>query len=91
MILDFHSLSPAVVPHFKGGEGEAQVCTAVSDGMGRILTLTLPVGSSIGLHTHTGNCEIIHALSISRFRSAAIFRFSSSMSKIGRASCRERV
>ena len=60
MILDFHSLSPAVVPHFKGGEGEAQVRTAVSDGMGRILTLTLPVGSSIGLHTHTGNCEIIH-------------------------------
>lgn len=42
MILDFHSLSPAVVPHFKGGEGEAQVRTAVSDGMGRILTLTLP-------------------------------------------------
>ena len=52
MILDFHSLSPAVVPHFKGGEGEAQVRTAVSDGMGRILTLTLPVGSSIGLHIH---------------------------------------
>ena len=63
MILDFHSLSPAVVPRFKGGEGEAQVRTAVSDGMGRILTLTLPVGSSIGLHTHTGNCEIIHVLS----------------------------
>lgn len=63
MILDFHSLSPAVVPHFKGGAGEAQVRTAVSDGMGRILTLTLPVGSSIGLHTHTGNCEIIYVLS----------------------------
>lgn len=63
MILDFHSLSPAVVPHFKGGEGEAQVRTAVSDGMGRILTLTLPAGSSIGLHTHTGNCEVIYVLS----------------------------
>ena len=85
MILDFHSLSPAVVPHFKGGEGEAQVRTAVSDGMGRILTLIQAVGfiiflvllqqlegnliyprvvgSSIGLHTHTGNCEIIHVLS----------------------------
>lgn len=63
MILDFHSLSPAVVPHFKGGEGEAQVRTAISDGMGRILTLTLPVGSSIGLHTHTGNCEVIYILS----------------------------
>ena len=37
--------------------------TAVQDGMGRILTLTLPVGSSIGLHTHEGNCEIIHVLS----------------------------
>ena len=61
MTLDFNSLSPTVVPHFKGGEGEAQVRTAVSDGMGRILTL--PVGSSIGLHTHTGNCEIIHVLS----------------------------
>ena len=36
---------------------------AVADGMGRILTLTLPAGSSIGLHTHTGNCEIIHVLS----------------------------
>lgn len=63
MTLDFHSLSPAVVPHFKGGEGEAQVRTAVSDGMGRILMLTLPVGSSIGLHTHTGNCEVIYVLS----------------------------
>ena len=63
MILDFNAMAANAVPHFKGGEGEAQVRTAVSDGMGRILTLTLPVGSSIGLHTHTGNCEVIYILS----------------------------
>ncbi len=63
MILDFDKAAAQVVPHFKGGAGEAQVRTAVQDGMGRILTLTLPAGSSIGLHTHEGNCEIIHVLS----------------------------
>ena len=63
MTLDFNAVEPTVVPHFKGGTGEAHVRTAVADGMGRILTLTLPAGSSIGLHTHTGNCEIIHVLS----------------------------
>ena len=63
MILDFNKPEAQVVPHFKGGAGEAQVRTAVQDGMGRILSLTLPAGSSIGLHTHEGNCEIIHVLS----------------------------
>ena len=63
MMLDFDKLDAQVVPHFKGGQGESHVRTAVQDGMGRILTLTLPAGSSIGLHTHQGNCEIIHVLS----------------------------
>ena len=63
MFLEFDKLAAQTVPHFKGGQGEALVRTAVQDGMGRILTLTLPVGSSIGLHTHQGNCEIIHVLS----------------------------
>ena len=63
MILRFDRLDAQTVPHFKGGTGEAHVRTAVQDGMGRILTLTLPVGASIGLHTHQGNCEIIHVLS----------------------------
>ena len=63
MLLDFDKMTAQTVPHFKGGQGEALVRTAVQDGMGRILTLTLPSGSSIGLHTHQGNCEIIHVLS----------------------------
>lgn len=62
MMLDFQAAEAAVVPHFKGGEGQAVVRKAVEDEMGRVLTLELPVGSSIGLHTHTGNCEIIHVL-----------------------------
>ena len=40
MTLDFNAVDPTVVPHFKGGTGEAHVRTAVADGMGRILTLT---------------------------------------------------
>ena len=63
MMLDFQAAEAAVVPHFKGGEGQAVVRKAVEDGMGKILTLELPAGSSIGLHTHQGNCEIIHVLS----------------------------
>lgn len=63
MTLDFETCCAATVPGFKGGKGEAQIRTAADDEMGRILTLTLPVGSSIGLHTHRGNCEIIHVLS----------------------------
>ena len=63
MMLDFQAAEAAVVPHFKGGEGRAVVRKAVEDEMGRVLTLELPAGSSIGLHTHTGNCEVIHVLS----------------------------
>lgn len=63
MTLDLRSIEPAVVPHFKGGAGEALVRTVFSDEMGRVVSLTLPVGASIGLHTHTGNCEVITVLS----------------------------
>ena len=63
MILDFHSLSPAVVPHFKGGEGETIVRKFDDPRMGAVVRITLPQGASIGLHTHSGNCEIVYVLS----------------------------
>ena len=63
MILDFNAMAANAVPHFKGGEGEAIVRKFDDPRMGAVVQLTLPVGSSIGLHTHTGNCEIIHVLS----------------------------
>ena len=40
MILDFHSLSPAVVPHFKGGEGVTYARMHV-DGLNRIMLVRL--------------------------------------------------
>ena len=45
MMLDFQAAEAAVVPHFKGGEGQAVVRKAVEDEMGRVLTLELPAGS----------------------------------------------
>ena len=63
MKLDFSVIPETVVPHFKGGEGEAHVRKYVDDRMGNVVQLTLPVGSSIGLHTHKGNCEVIYVMS----------------------------
>ena len=63
MILDFNTIPANAVPHFKGGEGEAIVRKFDDPRMGAVVRLTLPVGSSIGLHTHTGNCEVIYILS----------------------------
>lgn len=63
MILDFSAMTASTVPHFKGGEGEAIVRKFDDPRMGAVVHLTLPAGSSIGLHTHTGNCEIIYVLS----------------------------
>ena len=63
MILDFDTMAANAVPHFKGGEGQAIVRKFDDPRMGAVVHLTLPVGASIGLHTHTGNCEIIYVLS----------------------------
>lgn len=63
MILNFDTMAANAVPHFKGGEGQAIVRKFDAPRMGAVVHLTLPVGASIGLHTHTGNCEIIYVLS----------------------------
>jgi mannose-6-phosphate isomerase-like protein (cupin superfamily) len=62
MFLEFDRMEEKVVPHFKGGEGEAHICSHV-DEMGKIVRCTLPVGSSIGVHTHETNCEVVYILS----------------------------
>ena len=63
MKLDFQAIPETVVPHFKDGEGEAHIRKYNDPQMGSIVNITLPVGSSIGLHTHKGNCEIVYVLS----------------------------
>ena len=63
MILDFASMTANTVPGFKGGEGEAIVRKFDDPRMGAVVRITLPQGASIGLHTHSGNCEIVYVLS----------------------------
>ena len=63
MILDFNAMPANDVPHFKGGEGHVVIRKYDDPRMGAAVRLTVPAGCSIGLHTHTGNCEIIHVLS----------------------------
>ena len=63
MILDFASMAANTIPGFKGGDGEAIVCKFDDPRMGAVVRITLPQGASIGLHTHSGNCEIVYVLS----------------------------
>ena len=62
MLLNFDEMTPVPMEHFKGGVGTLQA-RPYDDGNCKVLQMTLPQGTSIGLHTHTGNCEIIHVLS----------------------------
>ena len=62
MLIDLDKTPETLLPHFYGGEGTARA-KMHADGLNRIMVGTLVPGASIGLHTHTGNCEIIHVLS----------------------------
>lgn len=62
MILDLMNTPEQTMPHFKGGEGTAYV-RMFFDGQNRIMLGRLPAGSTIGMHTHETNSEIMHVLS----------------------------
>ena len=59
----FDQMEDTVLKNFKGGEGEAIVRKFDVPRMGAVVRITLPQGASIGLHTHSGNCEIVYVLS----------------------------
>lgn len=63
MILDFSAMEGKPVASFKGGEGNVIVRKFDDERMGAVVCLTLPAGASIGLHTHSGNCEVVYVLS----------------------------
>ena len=63
MILDFYAMPANDVPPFKGGEGQVVIRKYDDPRRGAAVRLTVPAGCSIGLHTHTGNCELIYVLS----------------------------
>ena len=62
MLLDIFNMDPKPMAHFKGGEGEALVRMHADD-MGKVAQITLPVGASIGYHTHEDSYEVIYVLS----------------------------
>ena len=61
MKINFDEVENIVYPNFKDGEGEWHM-KAVTDGQHKCLLGMLPPGSSIGLHTHETNCEVIYVL-----------------------------
>lgn len=62
MIIDFKTLPFEEIPNFKGGDGVFRV-QMYWDGTTRIMHGILAPGSSIGLHKHEGNCEMLFMVS----------------------------
>ena len=62
MILDWTNIPEQAMPNFKGGEG-VTYARMFFDGKNRIMLGRLPAGSTIGMHTHETNSEIMHVLS----------------------------
>ena len=61
-MIDFTRISETALPSFKGGEGTFFARMA-GDSLCKILEGRLPVGATIGLHTHDASAEIIFFLS----------------------------
>ena len=62
MQVDFDSIQPETIEHFKGGEGSVTT-RAYVDGNNRIMRATVHPHSSIGWHQHSGNSEIVYVMS----------------------------
>ena len=58
----FDQVEEAVLSRFQGGEG-ALIARIQNDGLNKILHGTLHPGSTVGLHTHVTNSEIIYIIS----------------------------
>ena len=62
MIIDFENIDETRFPEFKGGKGE-YIAKRYGDESVKIMYGRLQPGSSIGIHTHETNSEIIYILS----------------------------
>ena len=62
MTINWAEIPEQAMRNFKGGDGIAWV-KMYSDGMNRMLMGRILPGSSIGMHTHDTNSEIMHVLS----------------------------
>lgn len=62
MKISFEEMQEKIMPEFKGGTGSMAV-KMYSDEAVKIMYNRLPAGSSVGLHIHEKNCEIVYILS----------------------------
>ncbi|NLL62875.1 MAG: cupin domain-containing protein [Ruminococcaceae bacterium] len=62
MIVNFDSIPEEKIENFVGGEGHV-LAKRYIDNAGKIMKLTLPIGSSVGLHVHADNQEIAYIIS----------------------------
>lgn len=62
MKISFEQMEETVLKQFKGGEGELRA-RMYTDSNAKIMRGLLAPGSSIGLHTHDTNSEMIYILS----------------------------
>lgn len=61
MILNFKEMEEKRLPEFRGGAGDT-IAKLWTDELGKIMYGRLEPGSSIGLHRHETNSEIIYIL-----------------------------
>jgi len=59
MIIDFSKMQEQKFEHFKGGQGEL-AAKIFSDGKNKFLLAKLEPGSTVGVHMHKMNSEIIY-------------------------------
>lgn len=62
MKIEFNKIDAERVEKLRGGVGDTFV-KAFDDSSNRIMRLSLPVGSSIGLHRHTNDSETVYIIS----------------------------
>lgn len=62
MVIDKNNIEEVTLQNFKGGNGPLLTRNYVDDKC-KIMFSTLPAGSTTGLHTHKGNCEVVYVLS----------------------------
>lgn len=62
MIIDPKNIEEVTLNGFKGGKGPL-LTRNYADDKCKIMFSTLPAGSTSGLHTHEGNCEIVYVIS----------------------------
>ena len=61
-MINFNNIEETKIENFRGGEGVFKA-NMFTDSDSKIMRVTLEKGSSIGVHKHESNCEIMYVIS----------------------------